>query len=164
MIDEREWREMGERGRAALAAAAAALGPEIHEVVLEAARRLPPEVRDWPAPRLIQFTRLRLDLRQIDLARASGMAQSQVSRLEAQEDCLLSTWRKAYAAMGFRLLLVPYADTPFQAIVEDARKLIPDDRSRKSLRPHGPWFRRREGAVGRLTDRSIDRLARPPYP
>jgi hypothetical protein len=30
-----------------------------------------------------------------------------VSRLQAGEDALLSTWRRAFAAMGFRLVVVP---------------------------------------------------------
>lgn len=109
------------------------MGPEELQLILEASGRLPEDWRRVPAERGFEFLRSRLRFTQCELARKSGVAQAQISRLEGGGDALLSTWRRLYAAMGFELLLVPLTAMSIDEL--DARA--------DAGRPEGHWRRTR---------------------
>jgi hypothetical protein len=70
---------------------------------------------------------------QVEMAKSMGVAQGDVSRLEGQEDMLLSTLDKYVRAAGARLRLV--VDLPNHGTVElaDLRQLAPGKVSTKAL-------------------------------
>jgi hypothetical protein len=94
----------------AIAKLAAALKePDAFEELLALGALIPEPWKSWPPQRLFEFLRCLLQVTQDQVALKSGLAQSQVSRVEGGEDARVSTWRKAYHAMGFDLVLLPVA-------------------------------------------------------
>jgi transcriptional regulator with XRE-family HTH domain len=77
-------------------------------------------------------------LTQVRIAKALGVTQDSVSRLEKRSDLLLSTLRKTIEAMGGSLSLVAeFPDCPpvvLSGIGEDNTSLRP--RARRHVRPH----------------------------
>lgn len=127
-------------GEAMIAEMRARLGPEPAAEILTVNERLPPECRNWPAARMFQFFRCRLRLTQSEVASLAGLAPSQISRLEGGSDCLLSTWRRAYYALGLDFTVLPRSDRTIEELERkvESRRVSP---RKRSLRPHGPWFR-----------------------
>lgn len=123
-----------------LARARAAMGPEPLEEILGAGKSLPEDYRTWPPARMLQFVRCRLKFTQHELACKAGLAPSQISRLEAGKDCLLSTWTRAYAALGVELRLMPVSTKTADELELLAAETRDPYENRRSLRPHGPWF------------------------
>lgn len=109
------------------------MGPEVLALLLETSEEAPAELREWPPERMFQYLRCRLSFTQGELARKAGLTQSQVSRVESGADCLLSTWTRAYAAMGFTLHLLPASALEIAAL---------EHRSEEG-RPEGHWLRQR---------------------
>lgn len=122
-----------ERGAAILGRVRAAMGPEVVELLLKSSETAPPELREWPPERMFQYLRCRFSFTQLELAKKAGLTQSQVSRMESGADCLLSTWTRVYAAMGFELKLLPAG----KASVEEL------ERHAELGRPQGHWLRQR---------------------
>lgn len=122
-----------EDGDAILERVRRSMGPEPVELVLKSGGEAPVELRNWPSERLFQYLRCRLQFTQLELAQKAGLTQSQVSRVESGADCLLSTWTKVYAAMGFELRLLPTSGLG----VEELEKRAVEGR------PHGHWLRQR---------------------
>lgn len=122
-----------ERGVEILNRVKQSLGPEVVELLLESAEAAPLELKDWPPERMFQYLRCRLRFTQGELARKAGLTQSQVSRVESGADCLLSTWTRAYAAMGFVLRLLPLS----------AMKVEELEKRAEEGRPQGHWLRER---------------------
>lgn len=84
-------------------------GPAPFDELLAYAQLMPEPWRDWPPERWFEGVRMVLQTTQDQIALKSGLTQSQVSRLEGGEDTRLSTWKRAYAAMGFDVAVVPIA-------------------------------------------------------
>lgn len=116
-MDPKEIERRRQEGLEIRRRAAALFGPDPLEKVLRLAGELPPDWCVRPERDLDMF-RHRFGLRQRDLARFAGLTRTQVVRLEGGRDALLSTLRKAYAALGFELLLVPRAAVPLEALEE----------------------------------------------
>lgn len=116
-----------------LKATRAGFGPDPFEVLLRASNALPAEWRRWPAERCFQYLRCRLRFTQDELAQKAGLTQSQISRLEAGADALFDTWRRAYAAMGFELILLPVSGLTRKELEVRAEE----------GRPSGHWLRER---------------------
>jgi transcriptional regulator with XRE-family HTH domain len=131
------WRESmttnDEEGVLILEGVRRSMGPEPVELVLRAGVEAPVELRSWPAERMFQYLRCRFRFTQLELAQKAGLTQSQVSRVESGADCLLSTWARAYAAMGFELRLLPASGMGVEEL----------ERSAEAGRPHGHWLRQR---------------------
>lgn len=121
------------RGAGVVESVRSAMGPEVVELLLKSGEAAPPELRQWPPERMFQYLRCRFTFTQLELAKKAGLTQSQVSRMESGADCLLSTWIRAYAAMGFELRLLPASN----ATVEDL------ERRSETGRPEGHWLRQR---------------------
>lgn len=115
-------------------------GPEPFDELMGAARGLPVWWRDKsPADGFVALRR-RFQFTQDEVAERSGLAQSLLSRLEGGGDARLSTWRRAYAAMGFELLLLPVcacSARELEAIAEARRPPGSWIRQRARPRPHG---------------------------
>lgn len=122
-----------EGGSAILDRIRRSMGPEIVELLLKSAGAAPLELRDWPPERMFQYLRCRLRFTQNELAQKAGLTQSQVSRIESGADCQLSTWTRAYAAMGFDLRLLPASDLTLEELNKRAEQ----------GRPHGHWMKER---------------------
>jgi DNA-binding XRE family transcriptional regulator len=134
-----------QKGLDMVARVRAQMGPEPFEVMLQVQAALPVMCRVWPPERLFQFLRCRLGLTQHELAHKAGLAPSQITRLEGGRDCLLSTWRRAYAALGLELSLLPLSGLSIVELEERAAGGRPSVARPPSLRPHGPWFKRPGG-------------------
>lgn len=126
--------------------------PDIFDELLAA--KAPRMILEWPVARAFQFARLRLKLSQDELAERACLTQAQISRLEAGKDCLLSTWSRAYAALGFDLKLLPMTGMTEDALRERANGIRFRDHRPRSLRPHGPWFRPRQRDAGEDTPKT----------
>lgn len=122
-----------EEGISILESVNRSMGPEPVELLLKAGADAPAELRSWPPERMFQYLRCRFRFTQLELARKAGLAQSQVSRVESGADCLLSTWVRAYAAMGFELRLLPATGMGIEEL----------ERSAEAGRPQGHWLRQR---------------------
>lgn len=122
-----------EQASAMLARVGLSMGPEVLELLLKSAETEPRELRGWPPERMFQYLRCRLRFTQGELAQKAGLTQSQVSRVESGADCLLSTWTRVYAAMGFELHLLPAA----------AASVVELERRAEEGRPEGHWLRQR---------------------
>jgi len=122
-----------EEGLAMIARMRREMGPEMAEVLFKWGMASPAEARNWPPERMFQFFRCRLKFTQDELAGKAGLVQSQVSRIESGADCLLSTWTRAYAAMGLELLLIPASSV----VLEELERLS------EAGRPEGHWRRLR---------------------
>lgn len=122
-----------EDGAAILERVRRSMGPEPVELLLKAGGEAPVELRSWPPERMFQYLRCRLRFTQLELAQKAGLTQSQVSRVESGADCLLSTWTRAYAAMGFELRLLPTSGMGVEEL----------EKSAEAGRPHGHWLRQR---------------------
>jgi DNA-binding XRE family transcriptional regulator len=109
------------------------MGAEPVELLLKSGGDAPAELRNWPPERMFQYLRCRLRFTQLELAQKAGLTQSQVSRVESGADCLLSTWARAYAAMGFELKLLPASGMGVEEL----------ERKAEAGRPHGHWLRQR---------------------
>lgn len=120
-------------GAAILERVRRSLGPEPVELLLKSGGEAPVELRGWPPERMFQYLRCRLRFTQLELAQKAGLTQSQVSRVESGADCLLSTWTKVYAAMGFELHLLPTS----------ALGLAELEKRAEAGRPQGHWLRQR---------------------
>lgn len=122
-----------EDGAAILERVRRSMGPEPVERLLKAGGEAPVELRSWPPERMFQYLRCRLRFTQLELAQKAGLTQSQVSRVESGADCLLSTWTRAYAAMGFELRLLPTSGMGVEELEKRA----------EAGRPHGHCLRQR---------------------
>lgn len=128
-------------------------GPATWELAMEAAQKLPPDWLDWPPDRAFEHVRCLFKYSQDDLSLKSGVAQSIVSRVEGGFDAKLSTWTRLYAAMGLKLILVPYSDKTLEELQEEARSTIPSPTRpfRQKANPRRRWIRNPDGTV---TDRA----------
>lgn len=132
-MEEMNMTTIDEQTSAILSRVKLAMGPEVLELVLKTADAGPLELRDWPPERMFQYLRCRLSFTQAELARKAGLTQSQISRVESGSDCLLSTWTRAYAAMGFELRLLPASGASIEEL----------ERRSEIGRPEGHWLRQR---------------------
>jgi hypothetical protein len=89
--------------------------------------------------------RLLIGITQSRIARGSGLRQSDISRLEGGSDALLSTWRRAYSAMGFDLLLLPVPRHETAELRRLADSGPPASHWRRRPRP-GRWKEEAPGA------------------
>jgi hypothetical protein len=71
------------------------------------AAALPQLLRHWPEGRWFSQIRCVFRMSQERIGRLSGLHPSVVSRLEGSRDARLSTWRRAYDALGFDVILLP---------------------------------------------------------
>ena len=108
-------------------------GPDPFEALLRTAVAVPPEWRRRSPEGGFQYLRCRLRFTQDELAAKAGLTQSQVSRLEGGADALLGTWRRAYAAMGFEMTLLPVSGLTLREL----------ERRAEEGRPPGHWRRQR---------------------
>ncbi|MDO8757130.1 MAG: helix-turn-helix domain-containing protein [Elusimicrobiota bacterium] len=131
-----------EDGSAILARVRRAMGPEMAEVLLSWGKAGPVECRQWPPAMMFQHLRCRLRFSQAELARKAGLTQSQVSRIESGADCLLSTWARAYAALGFELKLLPSSHESIEEL----------ERRAEEGRPRDHWARERAKPRRHLLD------------
>lgn len=69
--------------------------------------KAPPVWRERPAHFHLWLARKLARLTQTELAAKAGMQQSLVARIERGRDARLSTMRRLYHALGYRMLLVP---------------------------------------------------------
>jgi transcriptional regulator with XRE-family HTH domain len=92
----------------------------------------------------LSWLRRRMGLTQTELARLSGVAQSQISRLEAGGDGLLSTWVKLYAALGVGLRLLPTSHDAGPAL-EAARRRFRERNFRQKPRVRRPCKKAESG-------------------
>jgi DNA-binding XRE family transcriptional regulator len=114
--------------------------PELIELILKIREDAPPQLTEWPSHRTVQYFRSRLEFTQDEIARKAGLTQSQVSRVESGADCLLSTWTKVYAAMGFRLALLPLSDLSLKCLEAVAERGRPENHwTRQRARPRRIW-------------------------
>ena len=67
----------------------------------------PPVWRERPAHFHVWLARKHARLSQAQLAARAGMSQSLIARVERGRDARLSTMRRLYEAMGYRMLIVP---------------------------------------------------------
>lgn len=133
-----------EEGREIQARVRRGMGPEMTEVLLASSKAAPAELTDWPPERMFQFLRCRLRFTQEELAGKAGLTQSQVSRLESGADSLLSTWLRAYAAIGFKLVLLPASDLSIEELERRSETGRPDRHwMRQRSRPRRHWFQGR---------------------
>lgn len=131
---------MVEEGRAVADMKRLLAQPTTYELYEAFVKGLPPRWRELPPYE--QFERLRclVTITQDQVARRAGLHQSAVSKLEGGRDSKLSTWRKAYDAMGFDLILLPIP----RGTAAELRKLAATDRAtRRWWRQHARPRRRR---------------------
>ena len=121
----------------------AEMGPEPLEIIFKIGSAIPEDYRAWPPARMVQFIRCRLGLTQHELASKAGLAPSQLSRLEGGKDCLLSTWARVYAALGMNFCVLPLTGLTIAELERRAAEVRSPYARAPSLRPHGPWFRKR---------------------
>lgn len=107
------------------------MGPEMAEQLLALGKTGPAEFQKWPPAMMFQHLRCRLRFSQAELARKAGLTQSQVSRIESGADCLLSTWARAYAALGFELKLMPSSNESVEELERRAEEGRPSDHWRR---------------------------------
>lgn len=131
-----------EEGSAILAQVQRVMGPEMAEQLLNLGKAGPAEFRKWPPAMMFQHLRCRLRFSQAELAVKAGLTQSQVSRIESGADCLLSTWARAYAALGFELKLLP----------SSAESIAELERRAEAGRPRDHWRRERAKPRRHLLD------------
>lgn len=144
-----------EEGSAILAQVRRDMGPEMAERLLALGKTGPREFQQWPPAMMFQHMRCRLRFSQAELARKAGLTQSQVSRIESGADCLLSTWARAYAALGFELKLLPTSSESLESL----------ERRSEVGRPSDHWLRqrakpRRHLLDGRMVSRAVLDAAR----
>lgn len=131
-----------ERAAEILRAARAALGPDFLEMLIQAAQAVPQDWRDWTSERGFEFLRCRLKFTQDELSEKSGVAQSQISRIEGGGDALLSTWKALYHAMGFKLMLFPVSSKTVAQLEKDAEQGRPQWHWRRQrAKPRRRWKR-----------------------
>lgn len=118
------------------------MGPEMAERLLALGKTGPREFQQWPPAMMFQHLRCRLRFSQAELARKAGLTQSQVSRIESGADCLLSTWTRAYAALGFELKLMPSSNEAIEEL----------ERRAEVGRPRDHWQRERAKPRRHLLD------------
>lgn len=75
------------------------------ELAPEVWRKRPAHFHLWLARKLARLT-------QEELARRAGVQQSLIARVERGRDVRLSTMRRLYEALGYRVLLVPLKMPP----------------------------------------------------
>lgn len=148
-MEEMSMTTQAEEGMAILARVRQEMGPEMAELLLAWGKAGPVEFRRWPPAMMFQHQRCRLEFSQAELAHKAGLTQSQVSRIESGADCLLSTWTRAYAAMGFELSLLPSSEARIEEL-----KVRADEG-----RPRAHWLRqrakpRRHLLAGRMVSRA----------
>ena len=74
---------------------------------LELIEKAPPVWRERPAHFHLWLGRKLARLTQAELAARAGVQQSLVARVERGRDVRLSTMRRLYQALGYRMLIVP---------------------------------------------------------
>ncbi len=132
-MEEMNMTTRAEEGLAILARVRREMGPEMAELLLDWEKSGPKEFRQWPAAMMFQHMRCRLEFSQSELAQKAGLTQSQVSRIESGADCLLSTWTRAYSALGFELRLLPTSEVSLVELTGRA----------EAGRPRTRWLRQR---------------------
>lgn len=81
---------------------------------------MPQLLRLWPEGRWFSQVRCVFRMSQERIGRLSGLHPSVVSRLEGSGDARLSTWRKAYDALGFDVVLLPVPRAGLEELGERA--------------------------------------------
>lgn len=115
-----EMDERRRRGLEMLRQARDSFGPDWFEELLKLKSTLPRTWLEMSEAQRLGYLRCRFDLTQAELARRAGLAQRDVSRLEAGSEALLSTWKKLYSGFGVDLLLIPMTDKTLDALQEPA--------------------------------------------
>lgn len=135
-------------------------GPPPFETWLDFARGAPEDLSSWPPARVYQFIRCRLRFSQAELSEKTGLSQSNLSRIEAGEDCLVSTMRRIYAAMGLELMLVPRSkETPRELESAADRGRSIRRRISQGAKPRRRWYR---GAADGTVEESLGARPFPP--
>ena len=83
--------------------------PDPLEQALRHAETAPGAWPRWTLARQLWYLRKRRRLSQTGLAKASGVSQARISRLESGADAKWSTLAAVFAALGHDLLLLPSA-------------------------------------------------------
>lgn len=109
------------------------MGEDLIEILLKYSGALPRQWREWTSERCFEYLRCRLKFTQDELSQKSNLAQSRISQIEGGSDALLSTWCRLYAAMGFKLILLPVSPLTVEQLEERAEQ----------GRPPGHWMRQR---------------------
>lgn len=126
--------------------------PTTYEELEAFVKTLPARWRVLPPEHQFERLRCMVAMTQDQVAKRTGLHQSAVSKLEGGRDSKLSTWRKAYDAMGYELVLLPVP----RADIDELRRRAGVDRAtrrwwRQHARPRRRWKedyaeRRREKA------------------
>ena len=100
-------------------------GPNPYDVLSEWTNAAPGPWKDMTPGRMLIVLRCHLRVTQDEVAKQGGLTQSQVSRLEGDEDALMSTWRRVYAALGFNVLLMPTSALDWDKLERRAERMRP---------------------------------------
>lgn len=115
-------------------------GPHPLDSLIRFGRRVPEPWKSWTPQLWFENIRCMLQTTQDQIAGRSGLDQSVVSRLEGGFDARLSSWRRAYDALGFDLVLLPVARYPHRRLRERADEDRATDRFwRQHARPRRRW-------------------------
>ena len=106
--------------------------------VARALANVPPVWREATPGAQLSAVRRHLGVSGRHLAEVSGVAHSNISRMErGQADARLETWRKLFSALGFEVLLLPLYSC------EDTEDLLKHQTMERQERIAAGWGRRR---------------------
>lgn len=92
--------------------------PTFWEIAFSLADQIPEPWREQAAGEAVGKCRRVLHLTQQEVARAAGISQSHLARIEQGMDCQWATLRRIFSAMECDLMLLPKARTPFSKLQE----------------------------------------------
>lgn len=103
----------------------ARLGPNPYDELFALAALLPAPWRGMRPDAVFESLRCRLNFTQDEVGIKGGMTQNQVSRIEGGFDARMSTWKKAFSAMGFDIFLLPMPRGPMRRLEALAERCRP---------------------------------------